>query len=185
MPIVYRLTKGSPLTHAELDGNFQFLTGSINNISGAYATTGSNTFTGNQTIQGNLSVLGTVTSLSSSVTTISSSNFGITVLTPVIRYGFYDVLNTGSFIATSSLAWDSTNKHWIYRNVTGSVTSSAVLLTGPISTGGLGTEAYIPQFRVPISNGNQSLINSNIYSSGSISVVTGSLTVTQGITGSL
>jgi hypothetical protein len=187
MPIVYRLTKGSPLTHAELDGNFQFLTGSINNISGAYATTGSNTFIGNQTIQGNLSVLGTAsfTFTTSSITTISASSFGITISSPVIRYGFYDVLDTGSSIATSSLAWDSTNKHWIYRNITGSVTSSAILLTGPISTGGLGTEAYIPQFRVPISNGNQSLINSNIYSSGSISVVTGSLTVTQGITGSL
>ena len=186
MPIVYRLTKGSPLTHAELDGNFQFLTGSINSISGAYATTGSNTFIGNQTIQGNLSVLGTAsfTYTTSSITTISASEFAISISSPVIRYGFYDVLDTGS-LSTSSFAWDSTNKYWIYRNVTGSVTSSAILLTGPVGTGGLGTETSIPQYRVPISNGNQSLISSNIYSSGSTHVITGSLNVTGNITGSL
>ena len=55
MPIIYRSTKGSPLTHAELDGNFQFFTASINAISGAYATTGSNSFNGNQIINGKLS----------------------------------------------------------------------------------------------------------------------------------
>jgi hypothetical protein len=186
MPIVYRLTKGSPLTHAELDGNFQFLTGSINNISGAYATTGSNTFIGNQTIQGNLSVFGNAsfTSISSSVTTISASTFAVTISNPTVRYGFYEVLDTGS-ISTSSLAWDSTNKYWLFRNVTGSVTSSAILLTGPVGTGGLGTEVSIPQYRIPISNGNQSLISSNIYSSGSTHIVTGSLNVTGSITGSL
>jgi len=178
MPIVYRLTKGSPLTHAELDGNFQFLTGSINSISGAYATTGSNTFIGDQIVQGNLSVLGTAsfTYTTSSITTISASTFGVSISSPTIRYGFYEVLDSGALIATSSLAWDSTNKYWVYRNVTGSVTSSAILLTGPVSTGGLGTETVIPQYRVPISNGNQSLVSSNIYSSGSINIVTGSLT---------
>ena len=178
MPLVYRLTKGSPLTHAELDGNFQFLTGSINSISGAYATTGSNTFIGDQTIQGNLNVLGTAsfTYTTSSITTISASAFGVSISSPTIRYGIYDVLDSGASITTSSLAWDSTNKYWIYRNVTGSVTSSAILLTGPVGTGGLGTEASIPQYRVPMSNGNQSLVSSNIYSSGSTNTITGSIT---------
>ena len=59
MPLTYRQTKGAALTYAELDGNFQFLTGSINNISGAYALTSSNVFTGSQTINGNLTVNGT------------------------------------------------------------------------------------------------------------------------------
>ncbi len=178
MPLVYRLTKGSPLTHAELDGNFQFLTGSINSISGAYATTGSNTFIGNQTIQGNLTVLGTgsFTYTTSSITVISASTFAVSISSPTIRYGIYDVLDSGASIATSSLAWDSLNKYWIYRNITGSVTSSAILLTGPVGTGGLGTEASIPQYRVPMSNGNQSLVSSNIYSSGSANIITGSIT---------
>ncbi len=187
MPITYRLTKESPLTYEELDGNFQFLTASINAISGAYATTGSNTFIGNQIFQGNISVLGTAsfTYTTSSVNAISASSFNIAISSPTVRYGFYNVIDSGSYKTTSSLAWDSTNQRWIYQKVTGSITSSAVLLTGPISTGGLGTETNIPQYVIPISNGTQSLASSNIYSSGSIHIVTGSLTITQGITGSL
>jgi hypothetical protein len=151
MSIILRNVKGSPLTYNELDGNFIIL-------SQSYATTGSNTFIGNQTIQGNLSVFGTAsfTFTTSSVTTISASTFAVSISSPTIRYGFYEVLDSGASIA--------------------SVTSSAILLTGPVSTGGLGTETAIPQYRVPMSNGNQSLVSSNIYSSGSINIVTGSLT---------
>lgn len=32
MPLILRTTKGSPLTYSELDGNFQFLTGSIDSV---------------------------------------------------------------------------------------------------------------------------------------------------------
>jgi len=176
MPIVYRLTKGSPLTHAELDGNFQFLTGSINAISGTYATTGSNTFNGNQTVYGNLSVFGTAsfTFTTSSVTEISASTFGINIVSPTIRFGRYDVYDTGSTVSTSSFMWDSGNTRWIYLRTTGSVSSSAVLLTGPLGSSGPGNETVIPQYRVPMSNGNQSLVNSNIYTSGSLNIVTGS-----------
>ena len=179
MSIILRNVKGSSLTYNELDSNFI-------ELSQSYATTGSNLFNGNQTINGNLIVLGTAsfTSTTSSVTLLSASAFSILISSPTIRYGFYNVLDTGS-LSTSSFAWDSTNKYWIYRNVTGSVTSSAILLTGPVSTGGLGTETSIPQYRIPTSNGNQSLISSNIYSSGSLHIVTGSLNVTGGITGSL
>jgi hypothetical protein len=176
MPIVYRLTKGSPLTHAELDGNFQFLTGSINAISGTYAKTGSNTFNGNQTIYGNLSVFGTAsfTYTTSSVNQITASTFGITIFSPVVRFGRYDVYDTGSTVSTSSFVWDSTNTRWIYVRTTGSVSSSAVLLTGPLGSSGPGTETVIPQYRIPMSNGNQSLVNSNIYTSGSLNIITGS-----------
>lgn len=176
MPIVYRLTKGSPLTHEELDGNFQFLTGSINAISGTYAKTGSNTFNGNQTIYGNLSVFGTAsfTYTTSSVNQISASTFGINIFSPVVRFGRYDVYDTGSTVSTSSFVWDSTNTRWIYVRTTGSVSSSAVLLTGPLGSSGPGTETVIPQYRIPMSNGNQSLVNSNIYTSGSLNIITGS-----------
>lgn len=80
MSLIYRQTKGTPLTYAELDGDFQFLTGSINAISGAYATTGSNTFQGNQTFTGNITVSGTASVaffsyISSSVIYLTGSNF--------------------------------------------------------------------------------------------------------------
>jgi hypothetical protein len=186
MSIIYRLEKGSPLTHAELDGNFQFLTGSINNILGTYATTSSNTFNGNQTIYGNLDVFGTASFsfTTSSITELSSSIFGINIESPVIRFGQYDVYDTGNNY-TSSLMWDSLNKYWIYSDISGSSINSALLLTGPINTSSLGNEQQLTQFRVPRSNGTQSLVNSNIFTSGSITIITGSLQVTQTITGSL
>lgn len=176
MPIVYRLVKGSPLTHAELDGNFQFLTGSINAISGTYATTGSNTFNGNQTVYGNLSVFGTAsfTFTTSSVTEISASTFGINIFSPTIRFGRYDVYDTGDTVSTSSFVWDSGNTRWIYLRTTGSVSSSAIILTGPLGSSGPGNETVIPQYRIPMSNGDQSLVSSNIYTSGSTNIITGS-----------
>jgi hypothetical protein len=77
MPIIYRLTKGSPLTHEELDGNFQFLTGSVNAISGTYAKTGSNTFNGNQTIYGSLNISGSTTINSVSGARIFPTSSGV------------------------------------------------------------------------------------------------------------
>jgi|LakMenEpi03Aug12_release.lakeMendotaPanAssembly.Ray.scaffolds.fasta_scaffold123624_2 hypothetical protein len=172
MALILRQTKGAPLTYGELDGNFTFISNSFAGLSG------SNTFNGDQTILGNLNVFGSAsfTFTTSSVTTISSSVFNITISTPTIRYGLYNVLDGGSTKTTASLAWDSVNSYWLYQKATGSVTSSAVFLTGPKGTGGLGTEANLSQYRIPVSNGDQSLIDSNISTNGSDAVITGSLT---------
>jgi hypothetical protein len=170
MALILRQTKGAPLTYGELDGNLTYLSESYAGLSG------SNTFNGNQTIVGNLNVFGSAsfTYVTSSTNEISSSTFGITISTPTIRYGLYNVYDVGSTKTTASFAWDSTNSYWLYQKVTGSVTSSAIFLTGPKGTGGLGTEANIPQYRVPMSNGDQSLVNSNIFTSGSFNTITGS-----------
>jgi hypothetical protein len=169
MSIILRNTKGSPLTYSELDGNFTYLSESYAVING------DNTFTGNQSIIGDLIVYGTAsfTSVTSSTAEISSSTFGVTINTPAIPRGIYDVYDTGLTNDTASLIWDSANDRWVYRKVAGS-TTSAILLTGPKGTGGLGTEANIPQYRIPMSNGDQSLVSSNIFTSGSLNVITGS-----------
>lgn len=65
MSITYRQTKGTALTYAELDGNFQSITGSINDVSKSYATTGSNAFTGSQIFNGNVTINGSLTATSS------------------------------------------------------------------------------------------------------------------------
>jgi hypothetical protein len=170
MSIILRNIKGAPLTYNELDGNFIYLSQSYAFLNGP------NTFNGTQTIVGNLNLFGSASFsfITSSTTEISSSVFGVTISTPTIRYGLYNVYDTGSTNTTASLAWDSINNYWLYQKATGSITSSAIFLTGPISTGGLGTEAKIPQYRVPMSNGDQSLVNSNIFTSGSFNTITGS-----------
>lgn len=176
MSIILRSTKGSALTYGEMDNNFIIL-------SSSYATTSSNSFLGDQIFYGNITVLGTAsfTSTTSSVTNISSSEFGVTIASPLIRYGSYNVYDSMLSQATASLIFDSFNKHWLYQNVTGSTTSSAILLTGPKSTGGLGTENNLAQYRIPVSNGDQSLIDSYIYSNGVNTTVSGALAVSNAI----
>ena len=56
MPLIKRITKGSPLTFAEGDANLDYLENFTQQVSGSSATTGSNTFTSNQTIQGVLNI---------------------------------------------------------------------------------------------------------------------------------
>ena len=177
MSIILRSIKGAPLTYNELDGNFVYLSQSYAFLNGP------NTFNGTQTIVGNLDVFGSASFsyVTSSVTETSSSIFGVTISTPSVRYGLYNVYDVGSTKTTASLAWDSTNSHWIYQKLTGSVISSAIFLTGPKSTSGTGTEANLSQYRIPVSNGDQSLSDSLIFSSGSTTTVSGSMWTTNNI----
>jgi len=116
--LTLRSVKGSPLTNAELDGNFEYFTGShsitgsltvSNNITsngstvvtsnqtgsfvtnagtGSFSTTGSNNFTGNQTITGSLTVTGSITNNGSTV--VTSNQTGSLIV------------NTSSFAITGS-----------------------------------------------------------------------------------
>ena len=52
MALIKRITKGSPLTFAEGDGNLDYLDSFIKQISSSYATTGSNVFISDQSIIG-------------------------------------------------------------------------------------------------------------------------------------
>ena len=61
MALIKRLTKGSPLTFAEGDGNLDYLDDSIKLISSSYATTGSNVFYGNQRLNGGTLYVGSAT----------------------------------------------------------------------------------------------------------------------------
>ncbi len=107
MSITLRNTKGTPLSHAEMDANFSVLTGSIDagdGLSGGgpksgsiefavnttVARTGSNTFTGPQNIQSSLTASSaaittisgsSVTYTSGSIDRIDSTSSGITTIT--------------------------------------------------------------------------------------------------------
>jgi len=119
MPLIYRLTKGSPLTISELDGNFQYFTGS-HAVTGSFITSGSlsvtgssgisgsnitlrgtTSITGNTTITGNATGTGGTTSLQSttiagSSTTISSTNVHISgILTASNSAGTVFPVNLG------------------------------------------------------------------------------------------
>lgn len=164
----------------------------------ALATTGSNSFNGSQIITGsltitqNLIVLGSssITYVSSSQLNIGTNKITVNTLAPAVRFGGISVQDSGSF-ATGSLWWDSIANTWIYQHEEGASYTSGMLMSGPRNTGSLGSESGLTSGRIPRSQGYDHLEDSNITDSNSIvsinsdTQITGSLIVTQGITGSL
>ena len=150
---------------------------------------GGNTFFGDQIIDGNLQVIGTA---SFAYTTASIIQVGGNIITlntdfPAVRFGGISVIDSGSFgnSSTGSLFWDSLNNRWVYSNPSGSTYDGGLLISGPRNTSGLGNEQGMDANFVAVGQGADHIRPGSIYNSGSITIVTGSLTVTQGITGSL
>jgi hypothetical protein len=147
----------------------------------------------NVTISGSVTVLGGATIFGSSSFTyvtasqlaVSTSYISVNVFEPLQRFGGLYVYDSGSSNATASITWDSLNDRWVYTNATGSLYEGAMLLAGPKNYNGLGNEQSLTKYFVARSDGDDHLNDTQIYSSGSITIVTGSLIVTSGITGSL
>jgi len=110
-----------------------------------------------------------------------------------VRFGglaVYDSGSTGTGL-TGSLLWDSQENVWIYTNPSGASYDGGMLLTGPRNSSGIGNEVGINSWYAAIGNGSHHMTSSEIYNSGSLirletnTQVTGSLLVSNGITGSL
>ncbi len=151
----------------------------------SYALTASSVGQLNQNVvvNGNLTVYGTssFTYVTSSQLNVDDSFISVNVFEPVERFGGLKVYDSGSSTATASLAWDSLHNHWVYQNASGSTYSGGMLLSGPRNTGSLGDEPNLAKWFVPRSDGGDHLDNSQIYSSGSVTQITGSLTVSQNV----
>ncbi len=132
----------------------------------------------NVVVNGNLTVFGTssFTYVTSSQLNVDSAFISVNVFEPVERFGGLKVYDSGSSTATASLAWDSLHNHWVYQNASGSTYTGGMLLSGPRNTGSLGDEPNLTKWFVPRSDGGDHLDNSQIYSSGSVTQITGSLT---------
>jgi hypothetical protein len=148
---------------------------SIEGKSGSYATTGSNTFKGLQTISGSVIITENLTVFgSSSITYVTSSQLRvedniITVNTasPGSRFGGLEVHDSGSVgIATGSLLWDSVNNRWVYQNSSEASYGGGVILSGPRSSGSLGSELTLTSGRIAKSAGGDHLNDSNITDDG-------------------
>jgi len=163
-----------------------------------YANTGSNVFQGTQTISGSLNVTGTVYATSASITYVTSSQIvvsgntiAVNIAVPAQRFGGLVAYDSGSSNATASLLWDSQKDHWVYENVSGSSYAGAGLMSGPRNTGSLGDEPYPTLNTIIRGQGSDHLYDSNITDDDTVITmkiktdVSGSLSVTNGITGSL
>jgi hypothetical protein len=154
---------------------------SINDLNQSVFISGSLTVLGGGTFYGSSSFV----YITASQLDISASFISVNVFEPAERFGGLKVYDSGSSVATASLAWDSLYNHWVYENVDGATHTGGMLLSGPRNTGSLGDEPNLTKWFIPRSDGGGHLDDSQIFSSASIHIITGSLTVTQGVTGSL
>jgi trimeric autotransporter adhesin len=166
------ITSGSVLTtNTSQSGRLD----SIEGKTGSYTTTGSNIFKSSQTISGSVIITENLTVFgSSSITYVTSSQLRvedniITVNTasPGSRFGGLEVHDSGSVgIATGSLLWDSVNNRWVYQNSSEASYGGGVLLSGPRSSGSLGSELTLTSGRIAKSAGGDHLNDSNISDDG-------------------
>jgi len=144
-------------------------------------------------ITGNLNVIGTssFTYTTASIVQVGASTIILNTNNPATRFGGITVVDSGSFgnSSTGSLLWDSLNNRWIYSNPSGSSYDGGMLISGPRNTSGIGNEAGMDANYLAVGAGGDHIQPSTIYNSGSgasaITLVTGSLSVSNGITGSL
>ena len=127
--------------------SLQVSTNALNSVTASYATTGSNVFVGNQTISGSTVITGNLNIFgSASFTTVTSSiilggnTIQLNTFSPVVRFGGISVIDSGSSGLTGSLLWDSEKDKWIYANPSGGAYDSAMLISGPKNTSGIGNE---------------------------------------------
>ena len=162
--------------------------GALEDITGSYATTGSNRFNGNQTITGSLIITQNLTVFgSSSITYVTSSQLRIddnvitlNTSTPGQRFGGIEVYDSGSINqATGSILWDSVNNRWIYQQSSEATYGGGVLMSGPRSSGSLGDELTLTSGKIARSAGGDHLNDSIITETGGTAIgISGSLSIT-------
>jgi hypothetical protein len=173
----------------------------INSKTGSYARTNStNTFNGTQIISGALYITQDLVVLgSSSIQNISSSNLVIgtsyvtlNTFSPSSRFAGLNFIDSGSAGLSGSLYYDSVDDEivFVHKGNGTNVTSSHVVM-GPETYDNLGNEIYLATNRIPKITNYEHIGNSNISDTGteislnSLTSVTGSFIVTNGITGSI
>ena len=176
-----------------VDANQQAEINALKNVTGSYATTGSNTFRADQTITGSLFISqNLVVQGSSSISFISQStlNIGTNVitvntLTPGTRFGGLSVIDSGSSPQRSgSLFFDSTNDQWIFIHQNQTTPTSSILIMGPQTYNNIGNETTLTTNVIPKSTNAEHIGDSQISDNGVTVSITNGLSVGTNLTAS-
>jgi hypothetical protein len=163
-----------------ISASYADIANSVNDLNQNVFVSGTLTVLGGATFYGSSSFV----YITASQLDVSASFISVNVFEPIERFGGLKVYDSGSSTATASLAWDSLHNHWVYENVDGATYTGGMLLSGPRNTGSLGDEPNLTKWFVPRGDGGDHLNDSQIFTSASITQITGSLTVTGTISGS-
>ena len=172
-----------------------------NSKTGSYARKDqANIFIGNQTITGSLFVTQDfIVGGSSSIQNISASRLDIgdniielNTAQPFQRFGGIAVADSGSSPRVSgSLLFDSVDDEWIFVHKGTAAVTSSTMITGPETYDNVGNETHLTENRIPKMKNGFHVYDSNISDNGSaVSInsntqVTGSLVVSNGISGQI
>lgn len=179
----------------QLDGSYG-LTGSLE-ISGSQTIKGLQTISGSVYITEDLIVLGSssLQNITASSVDIGANTINLNTFLPSIRYGGINVFDSGSSGVSASLLWDSQTDNWVFvHEPDGGPTDSSYLIYGPLSQDGMGSEdILVGNYLTKVENNGHGhhLTTSSLFDNGTkVSInnnteITGSLTVTGGINGTL
>jgi hypothetical protein len=163
---------------------------SLEEKTGSFATTGSNTFYGQQVfsgslyVQDNLIVQGSssLQNITASAVSIGTNIVYLNTDTPAVRFAGLTVQDSGSSAGvTGSMLWDSLCNRWIYSNPSTIGYSGGMLLSGP-RTQTLGTEPTLTCNYVAKSGGGDHLYDSCIIDDGTTTCIKNNLIATGSIT---
>ena len=192
-----------------VDGNTKFgdqisdnhnFTGSVN-ISGSHTLTGSLNLLGNQIVSGSVYILNDlIVQGSSSLENITASAVSIGTNTiilnsdsPGVRYAGISVFDSGSTDVTASLFYDSLTNNWKFQHSDVDYNDSSILIFGPLGMDLDSAPELDGNFLTKVENNGHGhhITTSSIFDNGtkvsinSNSEITGSLIVTNGLSGSL
>ena len=192
-----------------VDGNTKFgdqisdnhnFTGSVN-ISGSHTLTGSLNLLGNQIVSGSVYILNDlIVQGSSSLENITASAVSIGTNTiilnsdsPGVRYAGISVFDSGSTTVTASLFYDSLTDNWKFHHSDVDYNDASILIFGPLGTDLDTAPELVGNFLTKVENNGHGhhITTSSIFDNGtkvsinSNSEITGSLIVTNGLSGSL
>jgi hypothetical protein len=169
-----------------VDANQQAEINALKNVTGSYATTGSNTFRADQTITGslyisqNLYVQGSssISYISQSTLNIGTNVITVNTLTPGTRFGGLSVIDSGSSPQRSgSLFFDSTNDQWIFIHQNQATPTSSILIMGPQTYNNIGNETTLTTNVIPKSTNAEHIGDSQISDNGITVSITNGLSV--------
>jgi len=176
-----------------VDANQQAEINALKNVTGSYATTGSNTFRADQTITGslyisqNLYVQGSssISYISQSTLNIGTNVITVNTLTPGTRFGGLSVIDSGSSPQRSgSLFFDSTNDQWIFIHQNQATPTSSILIMGPQTYNNIGNETTLTTNVIPKSTNAEHIGDSQISDNGITVSITNGLSVGTNLTAS-